>query len=81
MKEKTQKAIVLIGTLMLSALGCTLLYDSLLFQTFNVPLSYWQWIAINIICNFLFKPIVTPQITKNDSEGTKIPRNIFKNGF
>ena len=80
MKELITKWISALCVLLLSALLCNILYRAFLLELFEHDVTYMQWLSILIISNLLFTKN-SSQEKKDESKGTKIPRNIFKNGF
>lgn len=80
MKELIKTWIVATAALFASALICYLVYAVFLLELFEFEIGYMQWVAIHIIRNLLLTKTTIPE-KKDESKGTKIPRNIFKNGF
>lgn len=80
MKELIKTWIVAIVAIFTCSLICYVVYRAFLLELFERDISYMQWVAIYIIRTLLFTK-TTIQEKKDESKGTKIPRDIFKNGF
>jgi hypothetical protein len=80
MKETIKTWIIATFAIFASSLICYIVYQAFLLELFEHEVSYMQWVAIHIIRNLLFTK--TPiQEKKNESKGTKIPRDIFTHGI